>query len=200
MLKLNRKTYSIALMVIALSGLLSAQETNLLGDIRSHGGYWAPTLQVTSVNGELAVMSGSRWGWIINHQFVIGSSDYNLITSVEAPGSIATSDVLIAMDYDGFDFEYIFQPDNLIHYSVRTLFAGGHVRYFSESYATEIDSDDDFIYVIEPSMDITLNITRHIRAGLNLGYRGVMDVDLEGLTASDLSGPSATLLIRFGKF
>jgi hypothetical protein len=45
-----------------------------------------------------------------------------------------------------------------------------------------------------------MNVTHHFRLGVGARYRHVSGVDLEGMSDHDLSGPSASLIFKFGKF
>ena len=53
---------------------------------------------------------------------------------------------------------------------------------------------------MEPTVRIMLNITSFFRIGVGGGYRLISGADLDDLKDSDVSGPSAQVVLKFGKF
>ena len=62
------------------------------------------------------------------------------------------------------------------------------------------DWDADAVFVLEGAVNGELNITTYFRLGLGAGYRYVSDVDMEGLSNNDFSGPVGVITLKFGKF
>jgi len=182
-------------LIMLLMAPLAAQEETLISGAVTHGGFGGPSLKITQLNGQAAVMTGSRAGWIINHTFVVGSSNYSLLSTVEVPNG---TDYYLSLNYSGFELEYIPDSDKLIHYSIHTLFAPGSIHLKDDDFRRY--TSNDFIYIFEPSLSITLNVVRFFRVSLSGNYRLVFDVDTDYLTNEDLGGAGAALTLKFGKF
>ncbi len=188
---------------------LTAQEEETLvsGPVES-GGFGGPSLRITKINGETAVLVGGRGGWIINHVFMIGGAGYGLVTrnAAKTPGLLGEKDLDVG--YGGLEMEYYVNPNDLIHGSVRLLLGGGGVAYREDVMATS-HRDMDGFFVAEPGVSINLNVTHFFRISAGASYRIVTGVDAPTdilghpapLTSNaDLSGPSALLTLKFGKF
>ena len=102
------------------------------------------------------------------------------------------------MDLHGPEFEYVSDPEALFHWT-----AGMHAGFGDLNYHVKnIDQswDKDWIYFMEPSAHIELNVFKWMRADLGASYRYVTGVDFPGLNNADVSGPSAVLTLKFGSF
>ncbi len=193
----------IALAFLMLTFILTAyaqEETLINGDIES-GGFGGPMIQVTKINGEGAILVGGRGGWIINHSFVLGGGGYGLANDISAKVPDAVNGFRhIDLGYGGLDLEYIAASDRLVHLSVGLLVGGGGVRYKNEDAMNDHRSMDGF-FVAEPSLTVNCNVTRFFRIGAGASYRYVNGVNAGGITSdAELSGVSATLILKFGKF
>lgn len=183
----------------------SAQETQTLfgdTDIR-HGGFGAPVFGVTLVNGQPAYLRGTRWAWGINftedHTINVGFGNYRTRSDFEPaswdyPGG--TPDM--RTDYGGFELEYVNQTHRLVHLSVQTLIGSGTVRY--RNGREFLDRTSDTYFVLQPGINMNLNVTRWFRVSGGLHYRYSGGVNLEGTNNSDLSGITSFAALRFGWF
>jgi len=103
----------------------------------------------------------------------------------------------------GFEFEYVSRSAKLIHYSFRALIGSGEVDYIGHDRPiddTLFDYHRESFFVAEPEVNLMLNVTKFSRIGVGASYRFISSVNLEGLTNSDLDGPSASLILKFGRF
>lgn len=189
----------IFLLVLSALPVFAQEQTLINGDIES-GGFGGPAVKITSINGENTVLVGGRGGWIINHTFVLGGAGYGLVTNVNA-NKTDTIHKFIEMGYGGLDLEYIASSDNLIHLSLGLLIGGGCIGYKDEN-------DDEFNYhrsmtgffILEPGVNANLNVTHFFRIACGVSYRYVSGSQSSLSTNSGLSGPSAVLTLKFGKF
>ena len=192
------------LCVIAISIMAQGEtleQTLISGEIES-GGFGGPVLKVTEFNGDVGLLVGGRGGWIINHTFVLGGGGYGLTTDIDAPMRYHYLNV----GYGGGIVEYIVLSDKLIHFSVNTLIGAGGVNYrerywdWDDDLDLDLDDADDF-FVVEPGVDLMLNVAPVFRVGVGVSYRHVYGIDeLKGLSDSDMSGLSTTFTFKFGKF
>jgi hypothetical protein len=195
----------------AQSGDGPGDET-LVGDVRSSGGYGAPTVALTILNGETAAMIGGQGGWVLNRHFVIGGAlrgiaprpDVNLQN--RSPGDPESA--RIQLGYAGLLFEYIGAPSDLLHYGAELVVGGGNVELVDdEGFTTGPSvSDDSFertgVFAAELGARAELNVTHFFRIGLSAGYRLVSSADLAkaAVSGGDLSAPYGQLSLRFGSF
>ena len=178
---------------------LLAQEETIVGDNFHSGGYGGPVWKVGFFNGEDGILSGGRGAWIINHKFTIGGGRYGLITDVKSDAVSNTGKSLyIDLDYGGFEMEYIHKSDKLFHWTTHTMLGGGKVRLLEHNPVKTIETEKFFI--VEPSLNMDINVSRWFRIGIGASYRIVMGLDLEEISNSDISGPSGLLILKFGAF
>ncbi len=187
-----------ALALIALP-IVAQEKTLISGDIES-GGYGGPVLQVTQINKQTAVLVGGVGGWIINHTIVLGGGGYGLVTDVTAkyPDPFYGSQYL-TVGYGGLYLEYIASSDEVIHLSVGALIGAGNVGYKNQEMFSMNRSMDNF-FVLEPNIQINLNVTQFFRISAGANYRWVTGVRNDITSDADLSGPSGMLILRFGMF
>lgn len=186
---------------------MGAEETLISGPIEN-GGFGGPVLKLTEFDGEIGLMTGGRGGWIVNHTFVLGGGGYGLATNIEAPETTirrrVPRNLYLNVGYGGPIIEFIVASRKLIHFSVNVLIGAGGLsysdRYFDYDYD---DRDGDAFFVAEPGIDLMLNVSKFFRIGFGATYRYVHGINEEfsyGMSDEKMSGPSATLTFKFGRF
>lgn len=181
------------------------QETLISGNIKS-GGFGAPVVKLSVVNGKSSVLTGARGGWIIkfpsNNCFVLGGGGYGLATDVRL--SILTGSgvqpLYLSLGYGGLELEYVHASDKLVHFSVQTLIGAGGVTYSKRNHEHLSGYPDSSFFVLEPTANIIVNVTHFFRIGTGIGYRFVNGVHLAGTSDRQLSDISGSLTLKFGKF
>ncbi|HKO14944.1 MAG TPA: hypothetical protein VJU87_01840 [Gemmatimonadaceae bacterium] len=171
------------------------------------GGYGAPVQRLSAIAGKSVLFTGLEGGWIMNHRFVLGAAGYGLATqNVRNPGAALRDSrgraPVVEMGYGGVTFGYVPQSTKLVHLSFQTLIGGGGLTYDMQDIAgvRPEDAPADGFFVLEPSVEGELNVTRFFRIGVGAGYRFVSGASLEGLGDRDLRGASASLTFRLGRF
>jgi hypothetical protein len=193
----------VMVLALVLPGRAGAQKT-LLGEGLQSGGYGGPGLRIGTLNGDLAVQAGGQGGWVIGKTFVIGGAGYGFATDHE----LIVNTTTYAMDfgYGGLLLEYLHKSDEVFHGYLALIIGGGGVSLRDTSQPSGSDDvDDDNVLVLEPALNVEINLTKTMRIGLGAGYRVVSGLKATwetdyGLTAADLSGPFASLTFRFGKY
>ncbi len=200
--------------LILVFGLLAiqvfaAEETLFSGEL-SHGGFGGPVVKFSQVNGINSVLAGGRGGWIINHSLIIGGGGYGLVNNIKAPGVYVDGvQANLVFGYGGLELEYISRPNRLVHYSMYMLIGGGGISNtifdevgedYENHHHYNHDIENDEIWVIEPALNVTLNVTSFFRISAGAGYRYVTGANLTGTSNSDLSNTAFNLTFRFGKF
>jgi hypothetical protein len=193
------KKFVLFFLLVFTFPAFAQEETLISGEVES-GGFGGPVLKITNLNGENAVMVGGRGGWVINHSFVLGGGGYGLVTEVNAKVSDSAHQY-IEMGYGGLELEYIPSSNDLLHLSVGLLVGGGGIGYRSDDkdmfHSTHKNNS---FFVLEPSVQANLNVTHYFRIAAGASYRYVGGLKSVVSTNDDLSGPSALLTLKFGKF
>jgi hypothetical protein len=199
------KQWAVAFLFLLISTTAFAaedEETLVRGKIE-HNGFGALVVKLTEIHGETGVLLGLRGGWIINHKVVVGGGVYGLFNDIQAKGISYDERLDLDLTLGGFEFEYVSRSAKLIHYSLRALIGSGEVNYIGHDRPindTLFYYHRESFFVAEPEVNLILNVTKFFRLGVGASYRFVSSVNLEGLTNSDLDGPSASLILKFGRF
>jgi len=194
-----RQLAAVLLLCFFTLPLLAQEETLIDGEIEN-GGFGGPVVKFGSINGEAGIFVGGRGGWIINHTFIVGGGGYGLANDVKANVTGPYGQRYLNFGYGGVELEYIAQSDRLIHFSVMTLIGGGAVGWRDDSVRSGMDAGNDTFFVVEPAAQVNLNVTKYFRMSAGVSYRYISGVSSSAATNADLSGPSAVLTFRFGKF
>ena len=98
----------------------------------------------------------------------------------------------------GVFFEYVFNIENLIHFSIPlNIMAGGINIYDSK---TEIEIESSAFFIIEPGINIDLNVSKHYIQSLYISYRQVLGSSLVNLDDKNISGLNIGLIFKFGYY
>lgn len=176
-------------------------EKTLLATPVHHGIYGAPILKSASIGpgGTASMIAGAEVGWILNKKYVIALNVNGLATRVKAPPLPEISGLIFIVNYGGLYLSYIHDSNRLIHYEAGALVGLGQAFYRDNEYRARYNQIDAFV-IIEPKIRLMLNVVPGFRLGAALSYRSVQRVDLLGLANKDLSGVSANLFLKLGRF
>jgi hypothetical protein len=175
------------LALLATSSVAAAQEQTLAGEGLDSGGFGAPVVIFSELGSEFAVFAGARGGWIIDHTFVLGLGGYGLASNIgEFPFERE-----VEFGYGGLELEYINNSNSVVHFSIYTLVGGGAVTYLYDVV--------DGVFVVEPAVNLMVNVTQWFRLGVGGGYRFVAGADHD-MSNEELSAPVGVLTFKFGSF
>ena len=93
---------------------------------------------------------------------------------------------------NGFTFAY----SPIAHKAVHPVFG-----LYAGNGRMEVDEEtvlDNNMRIIQPSVDLEMNIFRWFKLGATVGYRFAVNTDIDSLTDEDLSGPYAGVKLKFG--
>jgi hypothetical protein len=166
-----------------------------------HGGWGAPLVMVSTVRDEAAVFVGGRGGWLLDGRFTIGGGGVGLANDIPAPPGAggATEQLELEMGYGGLWVEYTFAPLRLLHVSIGTLVGGGGLSLAFRDGGAYGAGEDGF-FVAEPMVVAELNLATFVRVDLGAAYRWIEGAEMQGLSRSDVSGPSLVAAVKFGSF
>ena len=178
----------------------AAEEKTLISKDVESGWFVASVNKFTSINDEMVHIDGWRLAWVANSRYNIGWTSYGLDDNdkTEIPVSYNNVPVMMQMDLHGPEFEYVSNPDELFHWTAAVHAGFGDLNYSVES--ADRKWDKDWVYFVEPSAHIEVNVFKWMRADLGASYRYVTGVGFKGLNNADVSGASAVLTFKFGSF
>jgi hypothetical protein len=214
---------SVLLLSVLLTGLIGTsspavaqedtpQDETLIGGVESIGGYGAPTVALTRLNGEPAAMVGGQGGWVLNRRFVLGGAVRGIAprpdVALQNRSPNDPESAQLQLGYLGLLVEYIGKPSSLLHYGAELVVGGGTVELVDDQAfragvtVTDESFDRSGAFTAEVGARAELNVTSFFRIGLSGGYRLVSGTDLEkaDVSSGDLSAPYGQLSLRFGSF
>ena len=169
----------------------------------SNGVIVAPEVKFTKVDGKVGTLAGAYAGWLYDDHLLVGGGGYWLADNKRNGRDLA---------YGGAVIGWIAAPDKPVGVTVRTLVGVGQFSdsgTFTVTPPYPIRSDGripvdpipdahfrfhyDF-FVVEPEVDLLLNVSRHVRVTAGAGYRGVQGV--RGIN-SVAGGATGSLSVQF---
>ena len=166
----------------------------LFGNIEDHGIYGAFSLRYNSVDSRDGILIGGRGGWIINHSLVIGGGGYGFFNEQRESKTLSkyldpNNKYNLAGGYGGVLMEFIISPKSPIHISVPVLIGAGSVDFakniFDDNNFNSNDSDksgdldNSSFFVLEPGIEIEMNLFQFLRVSLGAYYRYTSNITLE---------------------
>jgi hypothetical protein len=178
----------------------------ILGHNRAGGGYGALTAGYTVIDDKHAVLFGGRFGWLAGHSVGIGFGVTGFVNEVHYE-PLLNREVFLAGGYGGLVVEPILLPRFPVHLSFPVLLGVGGISYASkESEMNDnLIEDSETFFIIEPAVELELNLTRHFRFAAGVSYRFPTEFEM-GLTgnpiasAESIKGISYTISLKFGRF
>jgi hypothetical protein len=210
------KTVLLLLALLLSAGVASAQDeeqTLVNGDI-DIGGFGGVFFRGTGIKHTSATLVGGGGGVVFGHVLYASVIGYSLATNVHAGvNDTAGAPLYINLAAGGLRLQYIYRPNDLVHFTAGGLVGGGTISYGrrnwfqGDGHNDGWDRDDDMrdygngtFFVFEPELGAELNITSWCRLEGVLTYRVVGGVDYRGLTNGDIGGISGGAMVKFGKF
>jgi hypothetical protein len=197
------KILILGLSVLLLAAIPAlAEEQTLIGNSAESTSVWGIDLKSSPVMGQPGLWFGGYNGRIINNgSLFIGSEGYILLTPIDAPATAPTLtvDSHVGLFYCGLNCEYNLNPSKLIHIS--GSISGGvlYVKYVGVDY-NFADGLASLCFVVEPGVNVMMNVTDSFKAGVGVSYRSVSGLNIQGLTDDDLKGVSINLIFKFVEF
>ncbi|MEM8566249.1 MAG: hypothetical protein AAGF85_07290 [Bacteroidota bacterium] len=205
------KKATLIVLILSWIGVSYAQDDNnnmktifsRKSEIRGFGSF---DMKVTDFNEDKALFLGGHGGVILNKKFIFGGGGYGLTTSNTFDLEGSDQELELFGGYGGIILGYIIAPAEIIHVSFPVLIGAGGVEVAEEG-APIIDGERSILersafFVVEPAVEIEINMTRFMRLAIGGGYRFIQgaDLDVGSITNEDLSSWTAGVSFKFGKF
>lgn len=181
---------------------------SLLNRNNDLGGFGSIDLKVTEMADVRTMLLGAKGGLIVNKNFLFGLGGYGIATNTEFDVNRSSGQPQPLQLYGGYAGMLIggmIAPEKMIHISIPVLLGAGGVEISDEDFFPSF-SDSEYtiersaFFVVEPGLDLELNVTRILRLGLGASYRWVSGSDLNLLSDDELTNWSGNFSIRFGGF
>jgi hypothetical protein len=160
-------------------------------------GMISPFMQFTSINGEFAHMMGGGGALLIG-DFFFGGYGIGLTNSIPATKVTTPTVHNMSVGHGGFWLGYSLFGERPIHVTFSSLVGWGTISLREEYYSGTILPDN--IFVVVPTIEVELNLTRFFRLGVGATYNIYSFVDMEGYSNSDFSSPGGFLAFKLGWF
>jgi len=161
-------------------------------------GYIGPITNITTLDGETAYMSGVHAAGIFNDHFVLGFYNMDIENNVWSNKDNYIGST-IDFEHKGLWLGYIFMPKSLIHFNTNVQLGKGNLEIYDNIMDQWIL--DDMVFVVTPSIEAELNITKFLRIGIGANYQFTMDVDkFANYSDDDFSNFGGFVTFKFGWF
>ncbi len=186
----------------------------LFGSDISHGGYLAASTNYSLIDGKDALAIGGRIGWIIDHKLTLGFGGYGFANDIYVENVVNDEGYNLVGGYGGLYIEPILFPKFPVHLSFPILFGVGGIAYQTEKGYWIEDKDDgyddyeyeyytedsDAFLIIEPGVEVEMNVVKNLRIALSATYRYAYDVNLINTDSDILNGLTYGVTFKIGKF
>lgn len=171
----------------------TARDTLIDMDNARSGGYGGPLVKFGPLGDDDAILLGGEGAATFtsgDHSLLLGGAGYGLVNEPAWSG-----DRTLDLGYGGLLLGYTHRPDQLVHLESKVLLGAGSVSLIEANGA----DDDGRFLVSEVSLTGEVNLTDFLEIGVGGAYRFASDPAIDGVSASDLSGPSLILSFQFGQ-
>lgn len=187
----------------------------IFGPETSFGGYGGISLGVTRINNQEAISAGIRAAWILNHSLAVGFAGKGFVSELENELLPQNNYSYLGGGYGGVLIEPIVLGNRPINLSVPILFGAGGIGFESGDYNEYYDqfysqlNDYDLFFIVEPGVELQLNLTPFFRVAFGAQYRfttetelstNFNDTDIAILDKGDLNDFTFNVTFKFGKF
>lgn len=191
-----------------------------LKSINAHGGYLGLGARYSMIDGRDAIEVGGRAAWIANHHLAIGFGGYGFFNAPRQDQFLITNETntnefSLQGGYGGLLVEPIFFAKYPVHIALPIIVGGGGVSYNENRDYEGFDHEEErsftkdaAFFVLNPGVEVELNMLRFVRLAFGAYYRYTSPVTLEysnypGVKVMDsdaLNGFSFGTTLKIGYF
>jgi hypothetical protein len=193
-----KKLFLIFLGIYFLLGLKAQEETEIQtlfgqGQIRLSG-FGGPFMNFSLIDGKFAHLMGGGGAILINN-FFLGGYGIGLTNSIGFEGTPGNE---LGFGHGGFWLGYNFMSRKLIHPSFHMQLGWGKISERLPS-GGPLEKGDN-IFVIVPTLELEMNITKYFKISAGGNYRFIAFIDDVNYSESDFMNPGVFLGFKFGWF
>jgi len=189
----------------------SAQDVqSIFGSGRATGGYGALSNKFTYIGGEFANLCEVYGGVFINRRWMAGLSFAGSTNDIRVPVEYSV-DPVNPMTYQygqgGMVVERVFNSNRPFHFVVSMFSGVGFSAQYDRNEWYDYDynhstsiHDENWFYVLEPGVQLEMNLFRWMRLSPGVSYRQTYGSDGIGLSDGNLSDWTYNITLKFGGF
>lgn len=181
------------LLILLISTSLFGQSN----DLKKEKEFGGPSVKMTKFNNESSILVGGFGGWFVTDHIAVGAAGYGLATKLEVPSGAVTKSSELEFGYGGFMFYYSRFLNEYLNLEGNLLIGGGQ---FSFDHELKGISNEDEVFILEPSIEFSIKTFDFLKIGLAGSYRYIYGVDIPSLSDSKMSDFSAQINFTFGSF
>jgi len=196
--RIKKLLFLATLTMLFNSGSIKAQDeddfqTMFHGGIHRISGFGGPIYNYSQINGNVALLSGGGGGVLLN-DFFIGCFGMSNTTKIDYNNSD------MSISYGGLWFGYSHHSRRAVHPAFFLQTGWGRIKSPSELNYNDHYTTNERIFVINPEIELEVNIVRFLRISAGINYRIVGGADGNSKNFPNLSGPGANIMFKFGWF
>lgn len=164
------------------------------------------------IDNKDAFVGGMNLGLILDHSLTIGIAGRGFGCSSSFNNIVPGKEAFLGGGYGGLFIEPILTPTEVFHLTFPCLLGAGGAAYVEHqdwNYNDDgwdnhdhhnVTLDSDGFFVLEPGVQVEMNVVRWFRIGIGASYRWVYGLDLKKTDADMLDGFTTGMTFKFGKF
>lgn len=171
------------------------------------GSYIALEFKMSDVRDDIGIFAGGKMGFSFNNKFSLGIAAYGLIYNsdftVLAPdmwSDLTQQLASIKFIYGGLLLEYTFFSNKIVHFNIPVVIGVGKASLKGEDHIFLERIEKSSAFVIEPGLELEVNLLKFLKVDLGASYRNVSNTSLQYIDEEDLVGLSYNLTFRFDFF
>lgn len=206
----------IIILLAFIPGILMAQENqneyksifNKKSDQKiDNGGFGSFGVGYGQIDGRDAINMTINGAWLINHSVALGFSGTGFFNNLDK--STSTNQDYLGGGYGGFFFQPILFPNIPVHLAFPIVIGGGAISTIPQDYwdwsVPPYYNDYDVFFVVEPGIELEINMVRFFRFAIGATYRYTNGVLLSYPDGTEvplraLDGFNFHATFKFGKF
>jgi len=211
----SRNLNIIAYIIVSILFLASNSKADIDGSKQglSNSLFASFSLHPVEINKQSSLIAGARLLYAFDENFAIGVGSFNMITrNIKSNyfDTIALANPVLEYNYFAGDAEYCINPHDYWVFSVKSTFSVAHVSYNLISTERTTDANyypsygDDWFFFVEPSVNLSLNLSYWLKVKFGLGYRFAIDGEYhfnnQNYSNKQLSGFSSGVYLILGNF
>lgn len=187
------------------------QVQTLFGNGGGFGGFLEVEAKAGDINGQTGLLIGGAIKGVFSSKFNLGFAGYGLTTAIDADTYDDENKLYqINFGYGGLVLEPVIGNRSLVHITLPVLLGVGGIGLRKDRFdpfnddTIEIEDydafDDDVFVVVEPGLNLEINLLRNLRLNFGGTYRYIYDSNVIGLSDVELSGFTGKVGLRLGWF
>ncbi len=172
-----------------------------------HGVYLGLGLRFGEIDGKETAIAGLKVAYVANQQFEIGFEGNFLYSDQNLTGTFTNSSQDLLGAYGGLHLEPILFSKSRVNLSFPVLIGAGAIgyvdadgEYIDEQQVEREFEDANAIFVLEPGINMLVNVNRYLQIEVGMRYRLSSNINLSPSPITRINGFSAGIGVKVGVF